>query len=62
MAEPTETETRETLDEAVRIFSELAKKAKENPESLHAAPQSTPIGRPDEVAAARNPIVRFVAD
>lgn len=59
MLEPTETESKETLDEAVSIIAELLETAKSDPEALHCAPQHTPIGRPDEVAAARNPILRY---
>lgn len=53
MIEPTETETRETLDEFIAALRELAQKAREKPEELKAAPQTTSIGRLDEVAAAR---------
>ena len=59
MLEPTETEARETLDEAVAVMKELAGRAETDPESLHSAPHGTVIGRPDEVAAARNPVLRF---
>ena len=59
MFEPTETETKETLDEAAAMIIELLKKAHTDPEALHRAPSTTPIGRPDEVAAARNPIIRY---
>ncbi len=59
MVEPTETETKETLDEAVRIFKEIYNKAFENPDAVHDSPVTTPIGRPDEVMAARNPVLRY---
>ena len=59
MLEPTETESRETLDEAADIFIELHKKALEDPEYLHEAPHNCLIGRPDEVEAARKPILRY---
>ncbi|MBQ9707749.1 MAG: aminomethyl-transferring glycine dehydrogenase subunit GcvPB, partial [Firmicutes bacterium] len=59
MVEPTETETRETLDQAVDIFIQLAERARTNPEYMHSAPHGTIIGRPDEVQAARNPILRY---
>ncbi|MDO4572256.1 MAG: aminomethyl-transferring glycine dehydrogenase subunit GcvPB [Clostridia bacterium] len=55
MLEPTETESKETLDEAARVFLELLELARSRPEALHGAPQKTPIRRPDEVAAARAP-------
>lgn len=58
MVEPTETETKETLDRAIEIFKEVHNKAYEEPELLHASPTTKPIGRPDEVMAARNPILR----
>lgn len=59
MFEPAETESRETIDEAADIYIELAKKAHEDPEYLHSAPHKCPIGRPDETAAARNPILKY---
>ena len=55
MIEPTETESKETLDAFVEAMNQIAKTAAEDPESLHAAPVTTPVGRLDEVAAARNP-------
>ena len=55
MIEPTETETRETLDAAAEVFRELYEKTKTDPDYFHAAPHGKPIGRPDEVAAAREP-------
>ena len=58
MVEPTETESRETLDEAIEVFHKIYEKALRVPEELHSAPHTTPIGRPDEVAAARNPALR----
>ncbi|MEG0839925.1 MAG: aminomethyl-transferring glycine dehydrogenase subunit GcvPB [Hydrogenoanaerobacterium sp.] len=60
MIEPTETESRETLDEAAEVFRALYKTAKENPQALHNAPVSTPVRRLDEVGAARNPRLHFV--
>jgi len=54
MIEPTETETRETLDEFAAAMLALAKTAAETPAELKAAPSTTGIGRLDEVAAARN--------
>ena len=58
MFEPTETESRETLDEAAAALLEIARLAQTDPEALHASPRTTPIGRPDEVTAARHPVVR----
>lgn len=60
MAEPTETEPRETLDWAVEVLREIRAKADAEPERLHSAPHSTTIGRPDEVQAARHPVLRYV--
>lgn len=60
MVEPTETESRETLDEAVQVFRELYKLAETDAESLHNAPASTPVTRLDEVGAARHPVLRYV--
>lgn len=60
MVEPTESESRETLDAFIAAMKEIAVRAKENPEALHASPVTTPVGRPDEVAAARKPVVRYV--
>lgn len=59
MVEPTETESKETLDAAAAAFQEIARLARENPEKLHSAPHHTVIGRPDEVGAARSPRLRY---
>ncbi|MGI6688498.1 MAG: aminomethyl-transferring glycine dehydrogenase subunit GcvPB [Christensenellales bacterium] len=59
MVEPTETENRETLDEAAEAFLAIRELIRQDPEQLHLCPQTTPIGRPDEVGAARNPRVRY---
>ncbi len=59
MVEPTETESRETLDAAVDIFLEILRKAGDDPQYLHEAPHGCPIGRPDEVKAARSPVLRY---
>lgn len=60
MVEPTETEPREVLDEAIEVLRKLYETAESDPESLHSAPHTTVIGRPDEVGAARHPIVRYI--
>lgn len=62
MVEPTETESRETLDEAAAIFREIWKKAHEDAEALHEAPSATFVRRPDEVRAARKPVLRYTFD
>ena len=59
MVEPTETESKETLDEAIAVFRDLARRAQEDPESLHRAPVATPVGRLDEVGAARHPVLKY---
>jgi len=59
MIEPTETETRETLDAFIQVMRELEQTARTDPASLHAAPVTTTIGRLDEVAAARNMDLAF---
>lgn len=61
MIEPTETETKETLDEFVTIMRQIAQEAMDNPDIIHAAPHHTPVGRLDEVRAAREPILRWQA-
>ena len=61
MLEPTETESRETLDWAAEVFRKLYDLAHADPEYMHASPHSAQIGRPDEVQAARNPILRYQA-
>lgn len=59
MIEPTETESKETLDDAIAVFRKLYEEAQTNPEALHEAPVTTPVGRLDEVKAARDPILRY---
>ena len=59
MVEPTETESRETLDHAIAVFRELYELAQSNADALHAAPVTTPIGRLDEVGAARHPVWKY---
>ena len=60
MAEPTETESKETLDDAIQVFRELYELAKTDPEKLHEAPVTTPVTRLDEVGAARHPVLRYL--
>ena len=59
MFEPTETESRETLDQAAEVLKAIRAQADTDPAALHAAPVTTPIGRPDEVQAARHPVLRY---
>ena len=58
MFEPTETESKDTLDRAADLLIELYNKAYTCPDELHQAPHHAAIKRPDEVKAARNPILR----
>ena len=59
MVEPTETESKETLDQAAAVFRSIYETALSDPQSLHEAPVRTPIRRPDELGAARNPKLRY---
>jgi glycine dehydrogenase subunit 2 len=59
MVEPTETESKETLDEAADAYLAVFRAARENPSEAHLAPHKAVIGRPDEVNAARNPVIRY---
>ena len=62
MVEPTETESKETLDEAIEVFRNIYEKAKADPQSLHQAPVKTPVRRLDEVTAARKPVLRYIGE
>jgi len=53
MVEPTETESKETLDAFAAAIKEIVRQASEEPAELHAAPHGLPVGRLDEVATAR---------
>ena len=57
MFEPTETETKEGLDRAAEAFGEIVRLAYADPAAVKRAPVTTPIGRPDEAAAARHPVL-----
>lgn len=59
MIEPTETESKETIDEFIDAMLKIAEEAKNDPEMLKTAPHNTPVRRPDETMAARNPIVKY---
>ena len=59
MVEPTETESKETLDEAVEVLRKLYEIAETDAEQLHQAPVTTPVTRMDEVGAARHPYLRY---
>ncbi|MGI6690644.1 MAG: aminomethyl-transferring glycine dehydrogenase subunit GcvPB [Christensenellales bacterium] len=58
MLEPTETESRETLDRAAEAFRAIREQIERDPDTLHQCPVTAPIGRPDEVTAARKPVLR----
>jgi glycine dehydrogenase subunit 2 len=58
LVEPTETETKETLDRFAETVAEILREAKQDPEIARAAPYTTPVRRLDEAAAARNPVLR----
>jgi glycine dehydrogenase subunit 2 len=59
MVEPTETETPETLERFAAAMNQIAREARENPDLPHGAPHHTPVGRLDEVTAARDPVLTF---
>ncbi len=61
MIEPTESESRETLDGFIAAMQAIAAEAQEHPDALHAAPTATPVGRLDEARAARKPVLRWRA-
>ena len=58
MVEPCETESKDAIDEACEIYLQLHRLGYEDPQALHSAPSRTPVGRLDEVAAARNMVLR----
>jgi len=59
MIEPTETESKSSLDRLAETMINIAKEAKENPQVLKEAPHNTPVGRIDEVEAVRNPVLTW---
>ena len=58
LIEPTETETRETLDGFAEAIAEILREAREDPEIARGAPYTTPVRRLDEAGAARHPVLR----
>ena len=62
LIEPTETESRETLDRFAQAMLAIAAQALEDPERLLAAPVTTPVRRVDETEAAREPKLRWVPE
>lgn len=59
MIEPTETESKEVMDEAIAVLRKLHQIAFDDPQQLHNAPVCTPVGRLDEVGAARKPKLKY---
>jgi glycine dehydrogenase subunit 2 len=60
LIEPTETETRETLDAFADVVAGILREAREDPTIAREAPYSTPVRRLDEAAAAKHPVIRQV--
>ena len=58
LIEPTETETRETLDAFADVVADILREAREDPTIAREAPYSTPVRRLDEAAAAKRPVIR----
>ncbi len=61
MIEPTETESRETLDAFIDAMISIAQEASDDPDLVRAAPHTTPVRRIDEALAARRPVLRWMA-
>jgi glycine dehydrogenase subunit 2 len=61
MIEPTETESKETLDEFIAAMIDIAELADRDPEAFHAMPTTAPVSRPNETQAARKPDVASLA-
>ena len=59
MIEPTENESKETLDGFIAVMRQIAEEAKTNPDEVKSAPHTTPIGRVDDVLAAKHPVVTY---
>ena len=59
MVEPTETESKETMDRAIEVLIALQQLAHDDAQRLHEAPVTTKVRRLDEVSAARNPKLRY---
>jgi len=59
MIEPTENESKETLDGFITVMRQIAEEARTNPELVKSAPHDTPIGRVDDVLAARHPVTTY---
>jgi glycine dehydrogenase subunit 2 len=59
MIEPTETESKETLDEFCEAMIQIAREAQENPHLIHEAPVTTSVRRLDQTGAARQPRLKW---
>lgn len=59
MIEPTETESKDTLDAFVEVMREIAREASETPEVVKTAPHNTPVRHPDDTEAALHPLVTY---
>ncbi len=59
MIEPTETQSKASLDEFADALLQIAEEARTDPDLLHSAPHNTPVSRLDETRAARDPILRY---
>lgn len=59
MIEPTETESRETLDRFIEVMKQIAREARETPEVVLNAPHNTPVVHPDDTEAALHPVVKY---
>ena len=59
MIEPTENESKETLDGFIAVMRKIAEEAKTDPDRVKSAPHNTPIGRVDDVLAAKHPITTY---
>ncbi len=59
MVEPTESESKQTLDEFIAAMEQIAREARETPEVVRNAPTQTPVARLDEARAARHPLLRW---
>ncbi len=61
MIEPTENESKDTIDCFIAVMRKIAEEALTDPETVHGAPHNTPIGRVDDVLAAKHPVVTYRA-
>ena len=59
MIEPTENESKETIDGFISVLRKIAEEAANDPEMVKSAPHSTPTGRADDVLAAKHPILTY---